>query len=257
MKGYWIFLIVPLLGCQTDPGNNESKSKKGPVKTERPEKLTICRKTHLNGWSTTCHDELLKTAPPDTSTFDTKIEIFDHSDKTPFHECNIYKKDGYTVQKVGNQWRSAPFEIWDIPNNIIEMGEKRDSYETFDSLMCEVGGNSAYDRYVFKRDQEGRVVQVKHYMAWFEMYDEDEDGNEIYYRDYTPDWFLGYRLDIIYNELQTEYRLFYEGKEWDETITNTYDNKGRLAKQERLSDDNRYVAFYYYFDDYRFNIQQE
>jgi hypothetical protein len=238
---WWVYFLVFLIfGCQSTSDKKENSRIIQDAQSIKADQITIC----LNKVTSErrCHPDLTKTSIPDTATYDLRIELFDNSDYTIQHLSNLYKKNEIVVLNVGQWHSSVPFENQYVSDYLLNQQFENDVYETFDSLTCEVGGNSAYDKYIFKRDKRGRIIQVDHYMAWFDRF---AIGGENYL-DYSPDWFLGNIIKLLYRPNVRIIENYWEGDSLTEKITDFYDNKGRMVMQNLEVGKKKYSAHYYY-----------
>lgn len=166
--------------------------------------------------------------------FDTKIEVFRCGTErvdSVLH-CSVLKKNGNIIKEQGKCYLRFPIWPESVSPYLLELGQKQDTYETFDSLMCEVGGNSAYDKYIFSRDKSGNLTMIKHYIAWFERYEGDS-----LYLDYTPDYTLQDQVEIEYEKGYQIFKCYYNGDELTETLINYYDHQGRISHQSFWNND--------------------
>lgn len=182
---------------------------------------------------------------PDQIDYDTHIITYEYLEgsEDSSRNCSLKTKDGIRVSREGSCYYQLPFDNEYVTDHLLEMGEEQAIYESFDPLMCEAGGNSAYDRYVFDKDSKGRVEKVRHYMAWYEGV--TEDGEDITYD--IPDYFLGHTVEIKYTESSRTMYTYYEDGELISIMTNIYDEKERLSIQIwNMIGDKTFKAFYYY-----------
>lgn len=103
-----------------------------------------------------------------------------------------------------------------LSEEIIKAAKGRTVHETFEPRVCEVGGHSAWNKYVFTYDRKKRPVVVKHYKAWLEEY--DKKGNV--HINKKPHYFLD----------QSVYLQYVNNK----VIQITKDKSGKIIEKETL-----------------------
>jgi hypothetical protein len=226
MKSLFCFTLIALFLCCTPP----ERTSEGYIST-----VPIDFDEHSTGIQ-------------DTFSYDTRVEIFELHRDSVSHLADYYLLDDKIQSKSGRWYHSVPFEYHGLSNYLIHHPEEAELYVSFDSMMCEVGGNSAYDSIIYHKDNQGRIIQVDHHMAWFESFDE-ETGEGIY--DYTPDWFLGNVTKVEY-EKDTVIRVenYYVEKDGsmdlEHEVVTFYDDFGRIVFQVWNQYAKTYNAYFYY-----------
>lgn len=223
-----ISIVILSYSCEHEAPN--------PTKSEQPQISSLVARTEVPE----SFEEL-----PDQIDYDTHILIYEYHENSEdsTRNCSVKTKDGTTVSRDGSCYYGVPFDNEYVSDGLLKVGEEQAIYETFDPLMCEVGGNSAYDRYVFDKDSKGRVERVRHYMAWYQ--DVTEDGEDI--TNDIPDYFLGHLVEITYTENSRVIHTYTEEEELLSVMTNIYDDEERLSVQIwNMTGDRTYKAFYYY-----------
>lgn len=180
---------------------------------------------------------------------DTEVNYYGYSSdwKDSTFECTKFYNGDALLKSEEHCHEYIPKEDDYARFDILSIGDTVDTYETFDSLMCEVGGNSAYDKFIFKKDAKGRVVEVEHYMAWFETYTVDENGEEVFELDYTPDYFLGHLTIINHEENWIQLKSIAEDGDIMYDVKNHFKNDRLIRQEGNVYGDNR-KAFYTYLD---------
>ncbi len=159
--------------------------------------------------------------------------------------CEQWFLNDSLVKKTGKFYSSFPLQSEYVDDETVKSANGRITYETFDPLMCEVGGSSAWNKYVFIYDDKKQPLLVEHFKAYFENY--DANGNV--FTNKTPDYHLGEVATFVYNAngvIQTLKNA--EGK-LIEQITKRGDNKGRLVFEERDDADGKRTRVYYQYKD--------
>lgn len=168
--------------------------------------------------------EMLNPEPEEFDLHLIKVRFKENGDTTV--EGQIKELNGERIWTDGHYSHMPMYDEFCSPWLIDTL--KHGVYETFDSLMCEVGGNSAYDKYVM--EQTGKnSYKIIHYMAWFEKY---EDGSDDPVSDYTPDYFVGHTITA---ELTPDYfkvHTVWEDGELYSDFVEKYDEQGNLTFQE-------------------------
>jgi hypothetical protein len=89
--------------------------------------------------------------------------------------CELWYSGDTLLKKEGEYYYALPVQSEHVSDDILSIAGGNTEYETFNELACEVGGQSAWNKYVFKYDSAWNPVEVKHYKAYREGYDENED----------------------------------------------------------------------------------
>ena len=242
MKKY-LFILLAVVSCSKSETVDEDKPDQTPILGEEveimPEPIFICNRN--SDQCTSCAAELTTTIKPDSMFYDYRIEIFDNTIYCQNkHLSNKYMKDGKTYQNVGKFYHSVPFEMDEGSNYLIGLGQETDYYEILDSTMCEVGGNSAYDKYEFEKSGEA-ISKITHYKAWYEGY--TDDGEPITYD--TPNWFIGEIIEVSYVGNSRTLSTYDSENKLIDILTNTYNQNGDLVYQEWIRpEDKTFHSFY-------------
>jgi hypothetical protein len=184
-------------------------------------------------------DELLDTKP---EKFDFQVFIYEMTadKKDSILNCEQFYLNNLSIWKSGSCWYSAPFQSEYISEHSLEKGKTETSFETFDPLVCEAGGHSAYNRYKFEK-KNGQITMVTHYKAWYEKY--DEEGEMINVTE--PTWFIGETIKITYEDNRRTLKAYNEDNELLETLINEYNEAGQLIFQEWAYTNEKTFRFYY------------
>lgn len=206
-----LFLVgVALISC-TDHGSKQ----KEPLITDS-----------LDSESSIIHLKTEETSAPDE--FELKAVTYktDTSGRDSTLMCTQYNFEDYSKSKEGKCYFHLPFEIDAMPTSFLERLKSEKSIETFDPLMCEVGGQSAYNKYIYKKTGS-HSSEILHYKAWNEDYDEAGEPitNEV------PEYFLGERLKIIDTDSYLKIEAFDDENNPLDYIENFYNEKGQCIRQ--------------------------
>lgn len=143
------------------------------------------------------------------------------------------------VKETGKFYYRIPFESEFVDGWIIESAKGKTIYETFDSLICEVGGHSAWNKYVFNYDDKKRPQSVRHYKAWW------NEGLGESPRPPKPGYFLGETIYFYYNNGELIQVANKKSGRRIEKITKRFDNKSRLEFEEWDAWDSYRFRIYY------------
>ncbi|UII28354.1 hypothetical protein LVD15_07965 [Fulvivirga maritima] len=152
----------------------------------------------------------------------------------------IYMGDSL-ISETGQFYWSLPIRSDFIDESIIAAALRQNPYESFDSLVCEVGGVSAWNKYDITFDKQNRPVAAYHYKAYYEKYDEQ---GEAYYAE-SPDYALGEK--IIFSYFKNGYKQqAYANDKLIETIEKDYNKNGELVKERwKAYDEYNYLIVYH------------
>ena len=166
----------------------------------------------------------------------------DTSRKDSLLMCTEYLFIDQTRNKEGQCYYRLPFQLEAMSTDFLERLKDEKSFETFDSMMCEVGGQSAYNK--FKHTNlGGDLSEIIHYKAWYEDY--DDEGNDITHD--TPDYFIGERIKVTQTDAYLKMEAFDEENVTLECIENFYTEDGLLIRQVwRTYGTEVYIAHYVY-----------
>ena len=182
-------------------------------------------------------------ANPEKIILKTYISIFKY-DSTYEDSSLVYKKwfSGDSIVKTfGNFYYNLPIQSEFVDNRIIKYAKGQTLYETFDSMICEVGGHSAWNKYIFTYDEKKRPILVSHYKAWYESV--DEKGN--FYTNKTPKYFLGEQINFLYSDNKIIQIAKNDSGKILEKITKQFDTTYRLIFEEWDAwDEYRYRIYY-------------
>jgi len=148
-----------------------------------------------------------------------------------------------SIAKQGERfYYGLPFESEFVWPSIIDAARGETELETFDSLICEVGGTSAWNKYIFEYDQLNRVKQIKHMKAWWY-----EGLGEYGERPDKPAYFLGETINFEYQANQSLQRTYDENNTIIEHFEKRYDREGLLIFEHcETWSEYRYKAYYNY-----------
>jgi len=174
--------------------------------------------------------------------FDKILRIYkytsNYSDSTLVTELKY--KNNEIVNDKEPFYHTLPFQSEFVRNETIKNAKGQKTYERFDSLMCEVGGTSAWNKYVFKYNQNKEPVEIKHYKAWW------NEGID-FKRPEKPKYFLGEKLKYKYLDNVIEQFAYDINGKIIEKITKEFDINGRLVFENWDAwDSYRFKVFYEY-----------
>lgn len=158
----------------------------------------------------------------------------------------ILQNDSIIYQK-GDFNMNLPFQSDCIDNYTIELAKGKKVLETFDSLICELGGKTAWNKYYLRYDnnsnnKQKRPVQIVHYSANLEYY--DKFGEPQNYK--FPRYFFRETMFFEYSpNLITQITKNSNGQ-IIEKIVKKFDNFSRLIYEELFYFDQRYKVYYQY-----------
>lgn len=173
-----------------------------------------------------------------------KVNIYEYHEKDSvlngeiwFQGDSIIRVDGLTHFYV-----PMPFENWDY---VISQLNADGVLETFTENICEVGGNSAWNKYFFTFDSLNKPIEIKHYKAWWYEGLIDSLGNEKKRKKY-PEYFLSKTVSYVYSN-NYEYEKIVHHEYGDVKVTEKfYDIKGRLLFEIYRDSDEHRKNFYTY-----------
>ncbi|KOY87736.1 hypothetical protein AD998_17805 [bacterium 336/3] len=172
------------------------------------------------------------------------IYQYDVTFKDSTQVCELWFYKNEPPQKKGTFYYKIPVQSDFIDEYILKASKGKKTYETFDSTICEVGGRSAWNKYIFKYDNLKRPVSVKHFKAYWEGY--DKNGNPITYT--KPQYF---HSETIYFEYQgnktTQITKDVSGKELEKTERVVNKESKPLLETWTAWDTHRYKLFYQYY----------
>ena len=185
------------------------------------------------------YDDLHNDRP---TNFDKQILVYEmtKNGEDSILNCETLFLNDKRVYKDGSCYYHSPFQSDYISENVFEQGKHERYIETFDPLMCEVGGNSAYDKYEFEKSGEA-ISKITHYKAWYEGY--TDDGEPITYD--TPNWFIGEIIEVSYVGNSRTLSTYDSENKLIDILTNTYNQNGDLVYQEWIRpEDKTFHSFY-------------
>lgn len=158
--------------------------------------------------------------------------------------CKLWYSGDSVIKKEGEFYYRIPMQSHIISNFDLEKAKGKSTYETFDSLICETGGHSAWNKYLFTYNEQDNVLKIQHYKAWYRS--SDEEGN--YIVNQVPQYFLGEESFFTYTgNTVTQKTYDAQDKKPIETIVKKYDNQSRLVLEAKDSwDTYRFKLFYTY-----------
>lgn len=146
------------------------------------------------------------------------------------------------LKKTGESFYRLPLESAFLDEWSIKSAKGQTCYETFDSLICQAGGASAWNKYLFIYDNEKRPLFIKHYKAWYHGFDEDYSDPE----PEKPKYFLSETIKFQYNNSEVIQITKNDSGKVIEKITKRVDNKSRLEFEEIDGDGYEYRVYYKY-----------
>ena len=151
-----------------------------------------------------------------------------------------YKKD--SIIKGGERfYYTLPFESGFIRSGTVKNAKGKREYVTFDSLMCETGGTSAWNKYRFEYDNQNRPLTAQHHKAWW------NEGLGDSPRPKKPEYFLGEKLKYEYGRNWSKQFAYDDKNELIEMIEKRFDNQNRLVYEHWDSwNSYRFKVFYEY-----------
>jgi len=136
---------------------------------------------------------------------------------------------------------NLPFESSFVRRSIIENLNGQKEVVTFDSLICEVGGASAWNKYFIEYDNNNKPIKVKHFKAWW------YEGLGDLPQPEEPEYFLGEIVYYHYGNNWIEQKAYDAENKLIEIIKKKFDNSGRLTFEHWDAwNYYRYKAFYDY-----------
>lgn len=156
--------------------------------------------------------------------------------------CNEYLFLDQSKTKEGKCYLRFPFELDAMSLEFYEQLKIDKNAESFDPLICEVGGHSAYNKYRYKEISKNEH-EVIHYKAWYEDY--DSEGNPITYE--TPSYFIGEKIKIFQTDTYVKFQSYDEDGNLLESLEYFYNDIGFLSRQVWSTYGNEvYLAHYVY-----------
>ncbi len=214
-----LFIILTFVSCQTKENKKEISN------------------------PTTPSEQKVATEKADFIDFDKHLRVYKYDstyiDSTLVREL-WYKKD--SIIKGGEKfYYTLPFESSFIRNGTIKNANGKRELVSFDSLMCETGGTSAWNKYYFEYDNQKRPTNVLHFKAWW------NEGLGDLPRPKKPEYFFGEKLNYEYGNNWSKQFAYDEKEELMEMIEKRFDNQKRLV-YEHLDSWNKYrfKVFYKY-----------
>ncbi len=108
--------------------------------------------------------------------------------------AELWYRGDLLVSTTGNFTYSLPFRSEFVTMPIIAAAKGREVYGTYDSLTCEVGGTSAWNRYRFTYNTKGHPLSILHEKGFREWY--DNEGN--FHVRNNPEYVFGERIEFEY-----------------------------------------------------------
>jgi hypothetical protein len=144
------------------------------------------------------------------------------------------------VAKSGTYYRRIPTRSEFIPDRVIRKARKTGTYESFDSLICEIGGHSAWNRYEVEYDSVGRPTAARHFKAF--RLPEVPGGPAT-----EPDYFLSETASFEYDGSVVTQRTSLMNRGLTETLQRAVSTDGRILWEKRQSwDEPEYTILYHY-----------
>ncbi|MBL3657887.1 hypothetical protein [Fulvivirga sediminis] len=145
------------------------------------------------------------------------------------------------ISESGKFYWSLPIKSEFIDETIIDAAREQNPYESFDSLLCETGGASAWNKYEISFDEKKRPKMAYHYKAYYEKY--DDEGNAYYAE--SPDYTLGEKIIFIYTK-HGYVEKAYANDQLIEKIEKYYGTNGKLIKERwKAYDEYNYLIIYH------------
>jgi hypothetical protein len=181
----------------------------------------------------------------ETDQSDTHLSIFRYNGNLTDSSwvCERWMLKGKLIKNQGSFSYNTPLECSYLSRDVIEKGKTRTSYETFDSLLCEVGGTNAWNKYLFIADTTGNLTSIRHLKANLESIDAKgnfQTNEKPSYRLGETIYFQSSRDTIVQLTKDKSGRVL-------EKITTSKDSHDRITFQELyLSDVEKYRIYYDY-----------
>lgn len=172
-----------------------------------------------------------------------RIEVykFDSTYKDSNQVDELWYLNDSLVKQRGNFYYPLPFESDFFTNDVIHEAAGKAIYETFDSLVCEVGGKSAWNKYFIKYNKNQQPTEVKHFKAWW------NEGLGEGERPAKPKYFLSETIQFKYLNKTVIQKAYDESGQLIETIQRNYDDNRRLLFESWDAwNTYRYKTYYYY-----------
>ncbi|MBL4716686.1 MAG: hypothetical protein COC01_04470 [Bacteroidetes bacterium] len=218
-KNIWILLlfILTITGCSNKSIENKEESIKKLVETNQPEKESA------------------------DLTFDKHLTIYKYGktyvDSTLISE--IWYLNDSIIKKGGRFYYRIPITSDFVNDYIIGQAKGKAMLETFDSLVCETGGTSVWNKYKFTYNEKNRLTRIEHYKAWWNEGLGESDRPE------KPEYFLGERIEFEYKKNSQTQMAFNDSDELIETIKKKYDKENRLLMEHWDAWDRYRFKIYY------------
>ncbi len=153
-----------------------------------------------------------------------------------FIHDSLIKKTGYEYRLPLNESLSDII----VKDRIVDSAiNYRSVYETFNPKVCQTGGQSAWNKYIFKYDDRGRPINVKHYKAFF---NDNEESQKDYMDSANPKYSLSEISNLQYDSncvTQTSKALSYKCAESIKIVT----DKNHKTLSEEFNSEGVSVSF--------------
>src|SRR5665647_904731 len=114
---------------------------------------------------------------PDTLIFDKYVAIYEFD--STYRDSSLFCEQWFLNDSLIKQTHDFYYKLLIksefVDEEIIASANGKASYETYFPLLCETGGHSAWNKYIFKYGKNKRPQTVDHYKAFRESY--DKQGN--------------------------------------------------------------------------------
>jgi len=158
----------------------------------------------------------------------------------------VFEKWEYKNQpalKKGHFPYGMPVESEFVNLEMLSFKAPKKVYETFNPMVCEVGGQSAWNKYTVQYNTQKRPVLVKHWKAYQDDY--DKEGNAITHK--KPRYFLAEETKLVYEGGKTtQITCDASGKELERIIKQINKESKPVLEVWTAWDELRFKIFYTY-----------
>lgn len=179
--------------------------------------------------------------------FNKHLAIYHYTNKDSTLTGEIWYLNDSIVKQEGKTNFQIPLQF-EISDRLIEEVDGKKERETFNENICEVGGNSAWNKYYFTYDSLKRPIRVEHYKAWWYegLYDEEKEVE--LERPDKPEYFQARTTTYRYQNNSIQEIVTSHEYDFTENVLKIFDDQNRLVLEIYQSNDQKKKYFYTYSD---------
>jgi len=230
IKSYLLVLttIIGIFGCENNNTNISEGFSESEIESIVPEKVVAVEPKKVESLIPD-HDKHVLIYSYNKSFSDSSLD------------CEIWYLNDSLVLKQGKFYYGPPIYSEYMATRFMENVNGKELYESFDSLVCETGGRSAWNKYKFKYNSTGKPIEIKHYKAWW------SEGLGDKPRPDKPNYFFSETIKYEYHKNSVTERIYDDEMKLFKTIMKV-NNEDSSLKMEMWDawDMYRFKIYYNY-----------